>query len=439
MSLIHEIGDEGLGRKYGPCRAALWFDEQEDYRYSNERFWRIRRTLLHSDIWDTYDVTSIPLIPEWFGSLLPHERAYRESGYPSIWCVVLGFPSTSLRDRALELIQAAGPAGLVKVEDEPPDPSEYSLPLIGFLAKQVYLTLEPDHPRRYDTWEGYETVGLVGEMDGMSMEVADLDLAEHMLLRRLTLSTGRHLKQGSGYDGLVEHARELWAMKAIAAAGAVAGTAMELLLARSLPDFREWALQATLGPLIDKTVKEHKISAQQAEILHGFRELRNSCAHALSDSEASALNGQLASGVHKWLEWLEGEDADSVASDGPGGIEEPIERPNPAALHAEADAAARAAAEACTPRPMKLADSAGRVTVDAEGVCGDAEVLITPSTDPLACWLIAEGHAEEREGTARLWVFWPTQSMERAATYAKTYVDILLGVDVPASYRTYID
>ncbi len=438
MNLIHEIGDEGLGRKYGPHRVALWFDEQEDYRDSNERFWLIRRTLIHSDIWKGYGVGSMPLAPEWFGSLLPHEHAYRESGYPSIWCAMLGFPTTSLRESAIDLIHSAGPSGLVRVEDDPPDPSEYSLPLIGFLARHVYLTLEPGHPRRYDPWEGYEAVGLVDEEEGMSLEVADLEFAEQILLRRFALNIGRQLEQGSGFDGLVDHARELWAMKAVAAAGAVAGTAMEQLLAKSLPaSQRAWAEEATLGPLIDKAVKEHGISKRQAELLHGFRELRNRCAHALGESEeAGDVDGELSSQIHKWLEWLESEDAEAAESSGLGPIEAPAERPEPAALHAEADAAARAAAEAMTPMPMRLV---GQEEAMPEGVCGDAEVLISPSSDPLARWLIDNGHATERDETARFWVFWPTQSMERAATYARTYVSVLLAADVSASYRTRID
>lgn len=438
MSFIHEIGDEGLGRRYGPHRVALWFDEQEDYRDSNERFWLIRRTLIHSDIWKDYGVGSMPLTPEWFGSLLPHEYAYRESGYPWIWCVMLGFPTTSLRKSAVDLIHSAGPSGLVKVEDDPPDPSEYSLPLVGFLARHVYLTLEPEHPRRYDPWEGYETVGIVDEEEGLSLEVADLEFAEQILLRRLALNIGRQLEQDSGFEGLVDHARELWAMKAVAAAGAVAGTAMEQILAKSLPaSQREWAEGKTLGPLIDKAVKEHGISERQAELLHDFRELRNQCAHALGDSgEVTETNEVLSAQVHKWLEWLESQDSDAAESIGLGAIEVPAERPAPAALHAEADAAARAAAEAMTPLPMKLV---GQDEAIPEGVCGDAEVLISPSSDPLARWLIDNGHATERDETARFSVFWPTQSMERAATYAKTYVSVLLAADVSASYRTRID
>lgn len=441
MTSIHDLGDEGLGRLYGPNRVAFWFDEQDDYRSNNERFWSIRRALIYSDIWDDYDIVSVPVVPEWFGMLLPLERAYRETGHPCIWCVMLGFPTSSLRDKALKIAESAEPSGLVKVEKQPPEPGEYSLPLVGFLAKRIYLTLEPSYQRSYDSWEGYETLGLVDEAEGLGMEAIEADLAEKMFLRRLALNTGRRLEppeESSDIEGLVEHARELWAADAIAASGAVAGTAMERLLAESLPVAeRDWAEGATLAPLIDKTAKHHDIAEEQRELLHAFRKLRNECAHALSDSDGDGSDGQLAARIHSWLAWLEDQDFENIAGAEPRLIDVPRERPDPSQLHAEADAAGRAAAEAAVPVPMRVSSPGGEEVVP-DGVCGNALVMITPASDPLATWLVSEGHAFKAKRAVKMSVPLKTQSMARAAAYARAYVDVLLEVNVSARYETHM-
>ena len=58
---------------------------------------------------------------------------------------------------------------------------------------------------------------------------------------------------------------------------------------------------------------------------------------------------------------------------------------------------------------------------------------------PLADWLVEQGMAEVRTGKARLWVFWPTQSMERAGAYARAYVETLQAYGIDASYTTRLD
>ncbi len=439
MSIL-ELGDEGLARKLGPVRIALWFDENQDYRAGNERFWRVRRALLRSEIWDRYGFDLVPLIPEWFGALLPAALAYRESGYPWIWCTVLGFPTKSIQRRALELVEAESPSGLVKVESDPPDPSKYTLPLVGFLARSIYLTLEPGHPRRYDSWRGYETLGLVDE-DGLGLsEWLGLEEAERSLLHLLALNVGKTLEAPDGdsdLGALVDHARELWALQAVAAAGAVAGTAMERLLCLSLPAAdRRWGERQTLAPLIDKVVKEHAISPSQAELLHDFRLLRNTCAHSLSGEEASDTQG-LASAVDHWLTWLESNEKGEVGVR-PGDVEVLPERPPPPELHALAHDAGVLAAEDITPVPMRLSGEPGGVEEIPEGVCGYAEVLLADSDD-LSRWLVREGKAESDDGKVRLSAYRKSQSMERAVAYARAYVETVRRFGVAADYRTWID
>lgn len=438
---VPDTGDEKLARRYGPKRFALWFDEEGDYRKNNERFWRVRRVLIRSSIWTGYDVSSVPLIPEWFGNIMDHRHAYRESGYPWIWCVVFGFPSDTLRASAISLVKKETPSGLVKIEHEAPDPSEYSLPIVGFLARDVYLTLEAGRRHRYDHWRGYESLSLEADDEAGLMEFSEEKEAEQLLFRRLALSVGRRLDRsdGEGFDGLTDHARELWALDAVPAAGAVAGTAMEQLLHEALPSADSArAGKATLNSLIGRVIKKHGIEDDQAAQMHAFREVRNTCAHAMSEELDEAAAGQLRAEVDRWLEWLEDQTIDDVRTSGPGPIILPPERPPPADLHAKADTVGREAAESITPAPMGLVSPSGETQVDAEGICGSAEILIS-TTDPLAAWLVAEGLASARGGKARLSVFWRTQSMERAVAYARAYVEFISRYEIPADYSTHID
>lgn len=440
---IHGLGDECLARQYGPHRLALWFDEEPDYRRNNERFWRVRRTLIKSSIWDDYAFDALPLAPEWFGTLMPHRLAYEESGYAWIWCVMLGFPTPAIREEALDLIISDSPSGLVKQEIDPPDPQEYTLPVVGFVTKNAYLTLEPGHPRRYDSWRGYETIGLEDDDEAGLLEVMEVTLAERMLLRRLVLNVGRSfevLPDGSDPEALVDHARELWAMGTFAAAGAVAGTAMERILAEYLPLSERPNGRYTLGPLIDKVIKHYSIEKEQGELLHRFRDLRNTCAHALSN-EGERVAFDLEQAVDEWLQWLESADFESGDSAGPPKVVVLPERPEPATLHNAADSAGLAAAESCVPEPMRLIGPVGTEVVP-EGVCGDAKIYISPRSDPLAQWLISEGKASEEGERASLWIGLRTvhsQSMERAVAYARAYIEVLHSYGIAADYQTHID
>lgn len=437
------VGGESLSRGLGPKRIGLWFDERKGYRANNERFWHIRRTLIHSDLWRAYRYPSIPVVPEWFGMLLPFERAWRETGMPVIWAMMLGFPDLGLRDRALNLIEAQRPPGLLRIEKRPEDPSAYHLPLVGFHARRVFLTLEPEHPRRYDPWEGYETLGIASETD----ESAFLDLlgqeeGERVLLRQLALNLGRWIDapDRTAFEEVVDHARELWALGAVGAAGAVAGTAMERLLAASLiPTRAEWlkAERPALGPLIDAVGKDHGLPASQRAALHAFRELRNECAHAVGEEVEGDAESDLSRRVDEWLGWLEQQAA--TPGDPPGPFESRPERPPPEDLHRRASDAGRDAAAAVTPVPMKVMSSDGSGSIVEEGVIGDAAIVIRTRRDALARWLLEHGDGDAGPGGVRLHVSWPTQSMTRAVAYAQAYVDVIREFGVEAHYESRLD
>lgn len=433
-----DFGDEGLARRYGPDKLALWFDEHKGHRNLNEPLWQTRRTLIQSDFWRGYDYSEIPLIPEWFGMLLPFERAYRETGIPTIWCIMLGFPREELRSHAIKLIQADRPAGLLKIDANPPDPNEYSLPLVGFLAKGAYLTLQSETPRHYDHWKGYETLGLTTDDDVGLMELVDTDSAERLLMRKLALSAGRwfdSLEHRSEFDSLVSHARELWALQSFAAAGAVAGTAMESLLRASLPPTRIASKsRQNLARLIDAVTKEFSLPSGQKDRMHEFRAIRNQCAHALED------NGQedadpLQERIDTWLDWLETQTVGSI----PGPVRPPRRLPEPNALHHEAHSAGQDAGRAVTPIPMTLQRSDGEEIVVTEGLVGWAIVTIRPQDDPLAKWLVTEGRAQRHRDCVRMSCYWPSHSLARAAAYARAYAEVLTHFGISVYYETYLD
>jgi hypothetical protein len=440
---MEHSGDEGLGQRYGPKRIALWFDEAEGYRENNERIWRIRRTLIKSELWNAYEFPDVPLVPEWFGMLLPFDLAYRESGHPVIWCSMLGFPSLAIRDRALRLIERERPPGLLRIEKSAPDPTQYSLPIVGFLAKGSYLTLEPEHPRYYDSWRGYETLGLFPDEESGLLEVLTGNEAERLLLRRLALSASRWLdspQHRSKYDAVVHQARELWALGASVAAGAVAGTAMEALLAESLRETDEaWvsAKRRTLKPLLDRAAKRHGISEEQVRLLDEFRQLRNECAHASRGFADDGTNG-LAERVAKWLDWLEEQDFEH-ASARLRPVRVKHARPSPSDLHARADAAGHEAAEAVTPVPMGLRSADGEAIVEEEGACGFGIVVVRPRRDPLAKWLVESNLARPVRGGVRRSIMWRTQSLDRATAYARAYVGVLREFDIDAYYESQLD
>lgn len=212
---------------------------------------------------------------------------------------------------------------------------------------------------------------------------------------------------------------------------------METLLRESLQSAHSAWMSAgrrTLRPLIDKAAKEYGLDAQQRDLLHEFREVRNQCAHALEEGP-QGNESVLPDHLDAWLEWLETQ----TAGDGPGPVRIRRPRPEPRELHREADAAGREAAEAETPIPMTIRRPGRDDIVETEGVAGDAAVVIRPCGDPLAEWLVAGGHARERGGQVWIPVSWPSQSMARAAVYARAYVDVLTEYEISAHYETRLD
>lgn len=113
-------------------------------------------------------------------------------------------------------------------------------------------------------------------------------------------------------------------------------------------------------------------------------------------------------------------------------------RPAPDDLHDEATRAGTAAAEAITPTPMGLSDGT-RSWVEPEGAIGFAAVVISPPSDPLAAWLLETRSARRSGRRVRMAISWPTQSMERAMAFARSYVDCVERYGVRAHYEAHVD
>lgn len=99
------------------------------------------------------------------------------------------------------------------------------------------------------------------------------------------------------------------------------------------------------------------------------------------------------------------------------------------ALYAKADAAGKAAADACNPEPMYVQRSDGYVyPAIASGVCGFAWVNIKPGTSTFARYIkmsVQGGRADSYYGGVSLWVSGYGQSYEKKSAYAAGFAQVL--------------
>jgi hypothetical protein len=100
-------------------------------------------------------------------------------------------------------------------------------------------------------------------------------------------------------------------------------------------------------------------------------------------------------------------------------------------LYARADAAGRAAAEACTPTPMVV--SGYESTPIMGGVCGFAWVTVRPGNSSFAKWLKSKGaRIDSYAGGMQLWISAYGQSMALKQAYAEAFAEVLQASDVKA-------
>jgi hypothetical protein len=112
-------------------------------------------------------------------------------------------------------------------------------------------------------------------------------------------------------------------------------------------------------------------------------------------------------------------------------------------LHARADAAGAAAADAHSPTPMHVVQRENpfdenspiikRYAPVADGVCGFGWINIRPGNHPFANWAKKRGLARKSySGGVDIWVSRYGQSYERKLAYARAYAEVLTEAGIKA-------
>ena len=113
------------------------------------------------------------------------------------------------------------------------------------------------------------------------------------------------------------------------------------------------------------------------------------------------------------------------------------------ALYAKADAAGKAAANACIPEPMFVQRSDGYIyPAIASGVCGFAWINIRPGTSTFARFIktsVQGGRSDSYYGGVSLWVSGYGQSYERKSAYARAFAAVLTEAGITAYAMSRLD
>jgi hypothetical protein len=133
-----------------------------------------------------------------------------------------------------------------------------------------------------------------------------------------------------------------------------------------------------------------------------------------------------------------------------GDIQRSAEMNEYSELFSKADAAGRAAAEACKPVPMQVVERANplddssavvkRYAPVASGVCGFAWVNVRPGNCGFARWMKKEGVARKGYyGGMEYWVSGYGQSMEKKEAYAGAFAKVLGEAGIKAYPQSRMD
>jgi len=440
-----------FGTELCPYRVAYWFDDRPDANYIelNQRFWHLYRTVARDLKWKNTPITSVPFIAVWFGRILSARLAMSKVAYPTAWCIVLGASSRTIATEAQRLVEREQPVGLIRTDRKVPDPSRYSLPLVGLLMPGAFLSLEVGSPR-YEHLLGYEVITPEDETAATIIDQLDATEAERLILRALAFSVARRIEgpDRSSYSSLVDHARELWAMGADLAAGIVGGTALEFLLRKSCvardPQLANRAEKATLDPLIGLCAKHVPLTPSGAAWLHTHRKLRNDCAHSVSSSATTVhATPQFRQRVNQFISWLEQQTDDDVETLIRAINLEGLPKALPT-MEASLDAAlaaAQRAAEEITPNPMVVTAEGGARSTIPSGALGFAWIFVRKPPKNVRHWLEGTFNVEEqrRKHVVRIFVARSDQSAERAAAFAREFTDRIKKLGIDARYEQHLD
>jgi hypothetical protein len=162
------------------------------------------------------------VLPVWFGSHLPLERALGRFGFFDVFTVVVGVRDARIRRALVAHVQAHPPLGMFDVDEEADD---HGLPLIhgGFILPNAVIRLS-ERGRRYDREFDIDVIGPVDDDEASGLDWAldwspdnGEDTLGDALLRLLSRRVGRRMppiSASDGFDALVDHAYELFGLGA---------------------------------------------------------------------------------------------------------------------------------------------------------------------------------------------------------------------------------
>ncbi len=379
------------------------------------------------------------VLPLWFGSHLPWERARQRFGFIDVFTVVVGVRDARIRSALVAHVQAHPPLGMFDVDEEADD---HGLPLVhgGFILPNAVIRLS-ERGRRYDREFDIDVICPVDDDEATGLDWAldwspgyGEDTLGDALLRLLSRRVGRRIPAVSashGFDALVDHAYELLGLGAAGAAGTVAAVAFESLMRAALSDAETEAgaqpssPKTHLAKVIDRLATLRGLDPSR---LHAYRGLRNDFAHRLGDANTGVReDDELYDEVAGLLRWLDRQQFQSgfalvdVA-------QEPVlthER-----LWQAARAAGEIAAQGAPTTPMQIDSSVFEPY-------GFAWVTVRDLRRPFTKWLIRSGGAREKHDGAE--VMAPGVALERNLAWAHACASRLRDSGITADYAGVAD
>lgn len=291
-----------------PVRVGVCLENRTSYLAYMERVWSVIRALSRDFMWDDVDVDHAPVLAIYVGTMVDHEFTAREFGSPTVEAIIVGAPDHASLAAASGIVEHLELDGLLRVDHNPPQPEAppYGLPVFGLLTYGALIRFAAGPTRTAS--HGYEELYLADETEEAVLDVVSGAQALPVLLRVLGRNLRRWIEEppiDADPSSLLKYARELQHIGAVRAAGVVAGTALEKLLASwgGLTPAVVKKEQTSLGKMIRALETTGAITKQDKTILWEMTRVRVRCAHALVEDEVADM--ELAGQVDKFLAWLE--------------------------------------------------------------------------------------------------------------------------------------
>lgn len=424
-----------LLRRLGKRAAAFYFVEREGIAFDGTRelVASVARWLKPGSPFD-----ELPdVLPIWIGSYIPFQLAWERWAFPDVFVVAIGCSSAANRRALVAHVRANPPLGMFDLDaDADAVVRERPLPLHGFVIPGAVIWSSASG-RRFDRETLVDMIGFADDEEAAAFEFAtdgipgepDRDRLGPMLLKLLARGAGRKVpgaRASDGYEGLVDHAFELFGLGAVSASGSVGGVAFEQLMRAAVEP--SWLAQqqqkghVALNNVIARALRLHRVPDGR---LRSYQSLRNDLAHRLGDQPSGHRSDEeLYDEVRSFLTWLARQHIDV------NGAAVLVDvAPDPAAsfddLLREARTAGDAAASTARTSPMKIG-------TEVFEPFGNAWVVVRDPRRAFPKWLIDQGHASRESAGARFAA--PGTSFERNLAWAHACAERLRSAGYEAHY-----